>query len=738
MTAALDTRVTELEDAIGTKLLNRMAFDMTAAEANLANLAPIKTLLVNGVAWPYDAADTTSTHNGTTVIVSADGRRYKPVDLSVDTIPELQAIAGQDTTDIVYLTLSGSAGWFRWSTADESISVARDELNAGQGDGGVYVAPNSNLTGGAGAWVRDFKGPIEIEWYRGSGLQQAVDTGNALDVPVNIPPGVTYSLSSSVDCANKTVIIGGGTLSFSGSGSAFSLSETIALFDVSGIKYTSTLPLIDITYDIDAFYVNSCEIENCNKIVETTTTNTELKDVRIQDNNCHDCGSGFVMTSNRIGNAVATGNTFKDFSRSGTIFCLIFGDNNTSDQDNRGDYIVSNNVFENIISTSLTAETHAIICFGLRASIVGNIVCTLNNAGITGAEAIYTKCRFSTIAANVVENGGYSLNGAISIKGQDRDGSGAPFGYGCSVTGNVIRATGTDNSVGIFLQNESIICSGNYLEGNTNYDIVVATTNGSAVNVSNNVISKSQSRWAINCELDCHDLVISDNTVSEMIGKPSLSCYAIYIGTATTGIKRASITGNVMSVDVSSSSTSLDAIQINTENDGSLFENILISNNNADMSAAGNGRGIRILGQEPIENLSIIGNIITADGIRDFDISNTVTVSGVANIRDNKFVGVTTRTSSANLDWEHVNQPVIYTGTGAANMTLPEATVGANFKLVNGNTAGSAVGFARSGTDAFRGSNTQATISDEGMICVECFVAGTWDVTHSTSAVTLA
>lgn len=111
MSAALDSRVDELRTAIATKFLNRVAFDMTPAEANAANLSPIKTLLVNGIAWPYDASDTTSVHDGTTVIVSLDGRRYKPVPgiaVASDTVAgavelatNVEAVAGTDTERVL-------------------------------------------------------------------------------------------------------------------------------------------------------------------------------------------------------------------------------------------------------------------------------------------------------------------------------------------------------------------------------------------------------------------------------------------------------------------------------------------------------------------------------------------------------------------------------------------------------------------------------------------------------------
>jgi hypothetical protein len=568
-------------------------------------------------------------------------------------------------------------------------------------------------------------------------FQAAVSAAAVSGFDIFIPSGNTFLVSTQTLLNDGVSMYGTGTINYSGVDACFATASAISFFEMNGVLFSSAGKLLDVGHNIDRIKIENCSFTLVDKVIETVATAITLENISIINNHIYSCKGGFQFAANVIGQAYASGNVFEDISDTGAIFCLLFGNNNTTDQDNRGDYVVVGNTFKNIVSSSVSAETHAVICYGKRAAISANSVQTINNAGTTGAEAIYTKTRFAAVTGNTIEDGGYSGNGAIAIKGQERGGSAAPFGYGCSVVGNVVKADGvTSGSIGIYLQNESITCSGNYLEGHTSSAISIAVVEGKAVGVTSNTIAKSASNYGIICDLDCDDVVISNNIISDFIGLSATASSAIYIGTGTVGPKRMSILGNVISVDATSTATTVDAIQINTENDGSTFENFNISHNVADVSAAGNGRGIRILGVETINNLNVIGNQITADGLNEFEIASTVVVSGVANFSGNKFGGVQSVASPFTLDWEDVNQPVIYTGAVNATFTLPEATVGATFTVINGDTTGASVGFIRSGADTFRGGSTQATIAAKGAISVTCFVAGTWDIISATSAVT--
>jgi hypothetical protein len=64
----------------------------------------------------------------------------------------------------------GGQGEFVFRSGDRSAAVALDEVNSGLGDGGIWVAPSSDLTGASGAYQRMFDGPAQVDWYAGSGV----------------------------------------------------------------------------------------------------------------------------------------------------------------------------------------------------------------------------------------------------------------------------------------------------------------------------------------------------------------------------------------------------------------------------------------------------------------------------------------------------------------------------------------------------------------------------------------
>tara|TARA_R110000796_G_scaffold4218_6_gene16043 strand:+ start:4664 stop:6484 length:1821 start_codon:yes stop_codon:yes gene_type:complete len=598
---------------------------------------------------------------------------------------------------------------------------------------------HNRMIAGASVNVLDFGAVGDGVTDDTAAIQAALDYASPLGRAIIIPDGSTVLVTSSLTTPSHVALEGTGTISYTGTGYMLPQSAAMTMLSFKNLTLkgsSKTNNLFSFGFDLDRIIFSNCEIRDFLHIVEDdgTTLAVTFKQISVTGCLVKDCNSGFEFSANVIQDFIGTNNFFKNISGLSAVFCFLLGNGDEASQNDRGDYIISNNTFKNITSTNATAEVHAAICFGKRATISGNVIETLNNAGITGAEAIYTKCRFSAVTGNSIENGGIS-QGAIAIKGQQRAGGGAPYGYGCAVTGNVIKNSSA-NGTGIYLANESVVCTGNYIEGSTAYDINVGAIDAASVNISDNVISLSQAQYVISTQSDVDDLIISNNVISSLIGKAATICYAILVKTGTRGCRRLSIFGNTMSVDSASTSTSIDALQINTENDASIFEHVSIIGNNADMSAAGNGRGIRILGEETIDNLLVSNNQITADGTREFDISPTVILTGVVNIKNNTFGGTQAVTSAFLLDWEDVGQPVVYTGTGAAKFTLPEANLGAEFSIINGDTTGQTVGFQRGGTDVFRGAATEATIVVEGSITCKCFVAGTWDITSATSVVT--
>lgn len=70
------------------------------------------------------------------------------------------ALAGRgDRAAAVFLAEPGREGLFRFDSADLSAKVAADPRQA------VHIAPASDPTGAAGAWVRMFSGSLDVSWF---------------------------------------------------------------------------------------------------------------------------------------------------------------------------------------------------------------------------------------------------------------------------------------------------------------------------------------------------------------------------------------------------------------------------------------------------------------------------------------------------------------------------------------------------------------------------------------------
>lgn len=104
----------------------------------------------------------------------------------VDTLAELKALTGLADGQSVEVTTTGRAGLFRWTSADTSTEVALDEVTVSEGDGGVYVAPDSDKTGASGAFVRTGQiRKLYINWYGAEGDDDGLGNGTDNLVAIN-------------------------------------------------------------------------------------------------------------------------------------------------------------------------------------------------------------------------------------------------------------------------------------------------------------------------------------------------------------------------------------------------------------------------------------------------------------------------------------------------------------------------------------------------------------------------
>lgn len=135
------------------------------AEVINNTVAAISIATDNGFAGTVSAGPNPVITLETTVtgILEGDGTAISAVNGFVPTssggeanVADRSALSNVDTSrnTVAYLAEGGRAGWFQWSSANQSAGVTLDPSQ------GVYVASSSDPTGASGAWVRVNQSPL--------------------------------------------------------------------------------------------------------------------------------------------------------------------------------------------------------------------------------------------------------------------------------------------------------------------------------------------------------------------------------------------------------------------------------------------------------------------------------------------------------------------------------------------------------------------------------------------------
>jgi hypothetical protein len=170
----------------------------------------------------------------------------------VSTRADMAAIAGPAAEASRWLAESGRHGLFQFDDSDLSTYVAADTAE------GLYVAPDSDPTGGSGAWVRQFEPPINPVWFGlvegdAAGANGAANSAvwtammavlaargvvynanhRGLD-PVRFPPGI-YEFSDTLDIKAGQMEISG----WQGGGYRHTVTDLVFPAGVTGIRIQS-------------------------------------------------------------------------------------------------------------------------------------------------------------------------------------------------------------------------------------------------------------------------------------------------------------------------------------------------------------------------------------------------------------------------------------------------------------------------------------------------------------------
>jgi hypothetical protein len=189
--------------------------DDTGALATLYNDAgglmanPFQSTAVTGV-FTYNIADGDA---GTfteefRLTLGGTPKTIEAVDLSVSSsavrnVATRTALALLSTALPAYLTETGREGTFVFDSADHSAHVTADTAQ------GIYVAPASAPTGASGAWIRQFTGPLVIDWFGAVPDCTAVGTGT------NNAPAINAAMAvAALDNKSAEVLVPGNILGY--------------------------------------------------------------------------------------------------------------------------------------------------------------------------------------------------------------------------------------------------------------------------------------------------------------------------------------------------------------------------------------------------------------------------------------------------------------------------------------------------------------------------------------------
>lgn len=181
-------------------------------------------------------------------------------------------------------------------------------------------------------------------------------------------------------------------------------------------------------------------------------------------------------------------NKFEDLTRVGfSANGVLLGVDDYDYQDDVNKINIRGNLFKDI-STNDNFEAHGILVYGHEVIITDNHLEDIQNEqtttgsdGGTGSEGIYVKALYCVISNNTLFDAG-QFQSMITIKGLRRDSTSGPQGYGVIVTNNVLVNSGENDfsdgttaqdTAGITIATESVLCQGNYIEGMSQHGIAV-------------------------------------------------------------------------------------------------------------------------------------------------------------------------------------------------------------------------------------------------------------------------
>lgn len=552
-------------------------------------------------------------------------------------------------------------------------------------------------------------------------------------------PAGTYLLStwSVTDLGASRRITGAGRerVTVKGPDLATNFLALLNTVRISGVTFDTWAWVLDVralTSEI-RIELRECGSSNVGRIINRN--GTYINTVAIRGLEIHDCYFDssaitdyqvFISATGNVWDANITRNTFLGIP--GTAVNLGT-EHASADENKMGNYVVSNNIFRDIVGPVGAAETHAVIAWGNRVTITGNVVENVSGEG--QPEAIYTKCRHVTITGNSITDGS-GHEGAINVKGGNRGTpAGSPLGYAVVVSGNVINFTSAiaTPGVGIRASSEDVLIANNFIFGAGN-GIEIGTVGIKNMSIENNQIRNSR-KESIVVGGGGDRLRISRNRISSQISDQSATVSPAGINVTPGGaITQLEISGNEIFLDGGLSTavaTSSRGINITRSQ---VMNNVVIRHNVINVTHGTlSTRGISIGNTTAIDNWRVFENdcsqIVGSD---QFAISMTNVTDLIAWGNDDARRPIDDNSTSTN---ELLSGKVFSNATASAirTFTLPPAVPGLEYTFIR--IASFAYRIDPSGADIIRssgGGGKYLQLDANGdNVTLKCATSGVWE-----------
>ena len=448
--------------------------------------------------WVSGAAPGTYTDNNGTIIVPTGGDGSAAWLREYDGVYKFKYLTGASDS------LSSISPWF--SVGDTIEVEAYSSLSPKRIVRWVCTSQNASLPGGASAgdvtgaangalyiagqgddYYKFEIAPIGKFYLSFFGWQDSVDAADILVAATKV--SATIQLDDGHTVLSEATV----TDSFALYGSPNSTLEiTNRIFadtdglDVvfNGIVFDNCGKILQLgSHDYGLISFEKCKITGSTDSICLASSNDIDRFVFV-DNILAQCTCAEAVSLNaNIKQALVLGNKV-DGITSSTNSCIAFnlGKTEIENVDTTGDYVVSNNLVQNIISNGSGAgEVHAMLLYGSRVLVTENIIKNIDRPNAKqagGVEGIYLKSPDAVVANNVCIDAGRSAGSKgfqIGCKG--------PHSRRMIITGNVVIDTdkssaNSDSRNGILASvsgtdANDLIVSNNYVQASL-YGIVVS------------------------------------------------------------------------------------------------------------------------------------------------------------------------------------------------------------------------------------------------------------------------